>query len=466
MARKGTNNLKFEELNLSKEMLSGIKDMGFEEASPIQQASIAPLLEGKDLIGQAQTGTGKTAAFGIPVLENIEATKEVQALILCPTRELSIQISDEIVSLAKYKNGISVLPVYGGTNIERQLRNLRRKPQVLVGTPGRVMDLIRRKALKLDTLKMIVFDEADEMFAMGFRDDMKIILDQTNEDRQTVFFSATIGSHLNNFSKKYQKDPVLIKIKHKEVTVDRIDQFYLDMASNMKNEILSRLLDIYSPNLSIIFCNTKRKVDQLVDELNKRGYLADGLHGDLRQNQRDVVMKKFRESRIEILVATDVAARGLDIDDVEIVFNYDLPQDEEYYVHRIGRTARAGKSGKAFSFVVGRDIYKLEEIKRYTKADIKIMELPTIADMDDSRKDKIVDDLISQIKKEDNLSKEKVIIDKLLQMGYGSVEIASNLLKLLNFKSNNRQHEKLKEVDFGGKYVFKKSASPKRKRRR
>lgn len=455
--------LKFEELNLSQELLQAIEDMGFEEASPIQAQSIKPLIEGKDVIGQAQTGTGKTAAFGIPLLEIIEDSKSIQGLVLCPTRELCIQISKELTSLAKYKKWVSIVPVYGGTNIERQMRNIRRKPQIVVATPGRIMDLLRRKALKLDSLKLVILDEADEMFAMGFRDDMKIILDQTNQDRQTCFYSATMGSHIMDFSKSYQTDPVLIKVKHKEVTVEKISQYYLEMANNMKNEILSRLLDIYSTELSIVFCNTKKKVDELVDELNKRGYSADGLHGDLKQSQRDAVMKKFRDSKIDILVATDVAARGIDIGNIEVVFNYDLPQDEEYYVHRIGRTARAGRTGTAFTFVVGRDIYKLEEIIKYTKADIKFMDLPTINDMKDTKKAKLISDIIEQINKNEDLTNEKTAIDKLLQLGYGPMEIATNLMKMALSNNSIKEHEKLNQVDFGQKFSISRKQSSKLK---
>lgn len=453
--------MRFEELSLSKEILKGIKDMGFEEASPIQAKSIKPLLEGKDIIGQAQTGTGKTAAFGIPILEMVDKGDDIQAIVLCPTRELSLQISKEIGALAKYKKGIKILPVYGGTNIDRQMRNIRKKVQVIVGTPGRVMDLMRRKAIKLDKLKIAVLDEADEMFAMGFRDDMKTILDQTNDDRITCFYSATMGKDIMNFSNMYQNNPEIIKIQHKEVTVENISQYYLEMAKNMKKEILSRLIDIYSPKLSIVFCNTKRMVDELVSELSDRGYVADGLHGDLKQSQRDNVMKKFRDNTIDILVATDVAARGIDVGNVDIVFNYDLPQDEEYYVHRIGRTARAGRKGKAFTFIIGRDIYKLDEIIKYTKARIDYLELPTIDEMDKTRKNKVLDDLIVELSKEHDLKNERVLLDRLLQNGYGAVEIAANLLKILGDKNTEKKHERLEQVDYGVTYSFDKNSTKK-----
>src|SRR5699024_3295146 len=315
--------------------------MGFEEMSPIQAEAIPVILEGKDIIGQAQTGTGKTAAFGIPILERIDTSNNVQALVLCPTRELSIQVAKEIGDLSKYNNWIKVLPVYGGQPINRQIRALKRGVQIVVGTPGRVIDHIRRKTLKLDNVNMMVLDEADEMFDMGFRNDIQLVMDELSKERQTIFFSATMPREVIKFASKYQKSPEIIRVAHKELTIPKIEQYYLELKEHMKTEILSRLIDVHDPKLTIVYCNTKRKVHRLVGELQSRGYFVDCLHGDLKQNQRDVVMGKFRDSTIDILVATDVAARGLDVDDIDLVINYDIPQDEEYYVHRIGRTARA-----------------------------------------------------------------------------------------------------------------------------
>ena len=426
--------------------------MGFEEASPIQEESIRPLLAGKDVIGQAQTGTGKTAAFGIPMLEMVSKEKFVQGLILCPTRELCIQVADEVMKLGKYKKNLNILPVYGGTSIDRQLRSLKKGVQIVVGTPGRVMDHMRRRSLDLSQLKMVVLDEADEMFDMGFRDDMKTILDATNETRQTCFFSATMGREISEFSKVYQNDPAVIRIKHKELTVENISQYYLEMTAPMKTEILSRIVDIYNPDLTIVFCNTKRRVDDLVTELTARGYSADGLHGDLKQNQRDTVMKKFRQSTIDILVATDVAARGIDVGNVDIVVNYDLPQDEEYYVHRIGRTARAGRKGRAFTFVVGRDTYKLQDIIRYTKADMQYMELPTITDINANFEEALIDNIAKELELGHDLTKHRALIDSLLMQEYGAVEIASVLLKILADSQKKTSHKELEQVDFGKKY--------------
>ena len=389
--------LKFEHTELSKEMKKAISDMGFEEASPIQSQAIPYILKGNDIIGQAQTGTGKTAAFGIPILEMCESSsKELQAIVLCPTRELSIQVAEEVRKLAKYKKNIYVLPVYGGQPIERQIRSLKKGVQIVIGTPGRVIDHLKRGTLKTKNVKMVVFDEADEMFDMGFRDDIELILNYMPKNRQTVFFSATMAKEIMNFAKKYQKDPEIIKVVHKELTVPKVEQYYFELKRNMKTEILCRLVDIYNPKLSLVFCNTKKKVDELVMELQGRGYFADGLHGDLKQSQRDKVMASFRKGNIDILVATDVAARGIDVGNVDIVFNYDIPQDDESYVHRIGRTARAGRSGKAFSFVVGRDIHKLKDIQKYTKTKIIRHDLPTLGDVEEKRMDILLEKVRNQ----------------------------------------------------------------------
>ncbi|MFA7534321.1 MAG: DEAD/DEAH box helicase, partial [Tissierellaceae bacterium] len=350
--------LKFDDISLSEEIQRGILDMGFEEMSPIQSQAIPLLLEGKDIIGQAQTGTGKTAAFGIPIIEKCNPNeRHVQALVLCPTRELSIQVAEEIARLGKYKKGVSVLPIYGGQPIDRQIRALKKGVNIVIGTPGRVLDHMRRKTLKIGNVTMMVLDEADEMFDMGFRDDIALVMNELQENRQTTFFSATMATEIMRFAARYQNNPQIVKVVHKELTVPKVEQSYFELKEHMKTEILSRLIDMYNPKLTVVFCNTKKKVDELTEELQSRGYFADGLHGDLKQSQRDTVMGKFRKGTIDILVATDVAARGIDVDDVDLVMNYDMPQDEEYYVHRIGRTARAGREGRAFSFVSGRDIY-------------------------------------------------------------------------------------------------------------
>ena len=444
--------MKFNEFNLSEAILKGIEAMGFEEASPIQAESMAPLLEGKDVIAQAQTGTGKTAAYGIPMLERVEKKGPLQGLVLCPTRELCLQVANELTNLGAYKKGVKILPVYGGTSIERQIRALKSGVQIVVGTPGRVMDHMRRKTLRFDDLAVAILDEADEMFDMGFRDDMRTILDETPDNRQTCFFSATMEKDIMDFSRKFQRDPEIIRIKHKQLTVENIEQYYLEMKASMKPEILSRLVDIYDPTLAIVFCNTKRRVDALVSEMASRGYAVDGLHGDLKQNQRDSVMKRFRNSSIDMLVATDVAARGIDVGDVDMVVNYDLPQDEEYYVHRIGRTARAGRKGLSFSFIVGRDIYKLEDIVRYTKADLAYMELPTMEQMDVNKRENLEGKVAELLDSEADLSRYKPMVESMLRLEYGAVEISAALLKLLDDSSQSKKHDALDEVDYGKKF--------------
>ena len=339
--------LKFTELSLSSETLKAVTEMGFEEATPIQSLSIPVIMQGKDVIGQAQTGTGKTAAFGIPILEMLDQKdKKTQAVVLCPTRELAIQVAEEMRSLAKYKKHFTILPVYGGQPIERQIHALMRGVQIVIGTPGRVIDHLNRRTLRLEGVRMVVLDEADEMLDMGFREDIEFILQTVPKERQTVFFSATMPKAFMALTSAFQKNPQHIKITHNKLAAPDIEQFYFEVKENLKLEILTRVVDIHDFQLALIFCNTKRKVDEVVEHLQARGYAADGIHGDMNQVQRDRVMDKFRKGTVELLVATDVAARGIDVQDIEAVFNYDVPQDEEYYIHRIGRTGRAGKSGR------------------------------------------------------------------------------------------------------------------------
>ena len=355
--------VRFDELQLDERILRAVTDMGFEAASPIQAQAIPVQMEGRDIVGQAQTGTGKTAAFGIPLLQKVDPkNKKLQAIALCPTRELAIQVADEIRRLAKYMHGIKVLPIYGGQDIVRQIRGLKDGTQIVIGTPGRVMDHMRRKTIRCDHVHTVIMDEADEMLNMGFLEDMETILSQLPEERQTVMFSATMPQEIQDIARRFQKEPVIVKVVKKELTVPKVTQYYYEVRPKTKVEVMCRLLDMYAPKLSVAFCNTKKQVDELVQELQGRGYFAEGLHGDLKQIQRDRVMGSFRSGTTEILVATDVAARGIDVDDVEAVFNYDIPQDDEYYVHRIGRTGRAGREGIAFSFVVGKEVYKLRDI--------------------------------------------------------------------------------------------------------
>ena len=342
----------FADFDLSPEMSKAIAEMGFEEATPIQSLAIGPILAGADIVGQAQTGTGKTAAFGIPILDRIApAQKKVQALILCPTRELAVQIAEELKLLSKHKKEIRILPVYGGQPIERQIAALQRGVQVVVGTPGRVRDHMERKTLRLDAARTVVLDEADEMLDMGFVDEMKFILAAAPAPHQTLLFSATMPKAILSLSRAFQTEPELIRMVHEDLTVPGVEQTYYEVKEFQKTEMLARLIDIHDLKRALVFCNTKIRVDELVEKLQARGYAASGLHGDMKQMFRDRVMNQFRSGRLEILVATDVAARGLDVDDIEVVVNYDVPRDEEYYVHRIGRTARAGKDGQSVAFV-------------------------------------------------------------------------------------------------------------------
>ncbi|GHU56069.1 RNA helicase [Clostridia bacterium] len=429
--------LKFEEMPLSDEIIRAVADMGFEEATPIQAQSIEIIMSGRDVIGQSQTGTGKTAAFGIACIEKIdEDDKHLQAVILCPTRELAIQVCEEIRRILKYKDNIKVLPVYGGQPIDRQISVLRRGVQIIIGTPGRVMDHIERRTLRMDTVKMVILDEADEMLDMGFRDDIETILGKVPDERQIVLFSATMPSEILELTRKYQRQPEYIKVVRKELTVPNIEQVYFDVSERTKLEALCRVIDMYNPELSLIFCNTKKRVDELVEQLQGRGYFAEGLHGDLKQIQRDTVMKKFRNRTLEILVATDVAARGIDVDDIEIVFNYDLPQDAEYYVHRIGRTGRAGRNGKACTFIVGREIYKLRDIISYTKAKVVNQKLPTLSDIEQVKANNFSEEIKKTIS-EGHLSKYVAMVDNMISEDFSTIDIAAALIKMHLYDENS-----------------------------
>ncbi len=443
--------VKFESLNISEPIIRAITDMGFEEATLIQAKAIPVALTGVDIIGQAQTGTGKTAAFGIPMIEKIDPkSKQLQAIVLCPTRELAIQVADEIRELSKYMHGIKVLPIYGGQDIVKQIRSLKAGAQIVIGTPGRVMDHMRRKTVKFDNVGMVILDEADEMLNMGFREDIETILKEVPEDRQTVMFSATMSKPILEITKTYQKDAQLIKVIQKELTVPKIDQFYYEVRPKNKEEVLSRLIDIYAPKLSLIFCNTKRQVDELTTALQGRGYFAEGLHGDLKQAQRDRVMNGFRSGRTEILVATDVAARGIDVDDVEAVFNYDLPQDDEYYVHRIGRTGRAGRKGTAFSFVAGKEVYKLRDIQKYCKTKILLQPVPSVNDVANTKVEKVFDK-VKNIISENELSPMVDMIEKHLNVeDFTALDMAAAFLKMY-IGNENDEVDSPKSVysDFG-----------------
>jgi len=429
--------LRFEELGLSKELLLAVKDMGFEETSPIQSEAIPVLLSGKDLIGQAQTGTGKTAAFAIPVIEKLDSeSKEVQAIVLCPTRELVIQVTEEFRKLLKYKENLWVVPIYGGQEIERQLRTLKKGVQVVIGTPGRTMDHMRRGSIKMHSVMTVVLDEADEMLDMGFRDDMEVILKDTPKERQTVMFSATMAQDILELTKQYQKEPVNINVANKKINAPKINQVYYEVQDKNKPELLVRLLDIYNIKLGLVFCNTKSQVDRLVEDLKIRGYFADALHGDMGQNQRDKVMNGFRNGAVEILVATDVAGRGIDVNDIEAVFNYDLPRDDEDYIHRIGRTARAGKTGTAYTFITGKQIYNLQRIERTNGIKIQRQSVPTIDEIEVTKMNLCILKIVETIEA-GHLSKYVNQLELFLGEEYTSLDIAAALLKMTIEKEND-----------------------------
>ena len=434
--------MKFDELNIDERILRAIEDMGFEETSPIQTQALPAVCEGIDVVGQAQTGTGKTAAYTIPMLMKIDPQiKKPQAIVLCPTRELAVQVAEEIRKLAKYMSDIKVLPVYGGQEIVRQIKSLKTGVQIIVGTPGRVMDHMRRKTVKFDNINMVILDEADEMLDMGFREDMETILTETPEDRQTVMFSATMPKAIMDIARNFQKDARIIKVVRKELTVSNIEQFYYEVRPKNKTEVLCRLIDIYNPRLSVVFCNTKRQVDELISELKGRGYFADGIHGDMKQQQRDRVMDDFRSGKVDILIATDVAARGIDVDDVDMVFNYDIPQDEEYYVHRIGRTGRAGRSGMALSFISGKEVYKLKDIERYCKTKILAKPVPSLDDVKNTKLDNMFDKIRQTIEEGGLTDMVNLVEEHVNQEEYTSMDMAAALLKMLIGDTLDREDE-------------------------
>ncbi|MFQ3578216.1 MAG: DEAD/DEAH box helicase [Verrucomicrobiia bacterium] len=387
---------KFSELGLSEEVLRAIAQMGFEEASPIQALSIPPLLEGKDVVGLSQTGSGKTAAFAIPAIERADPSlRSPQVLILCPTRELAVQVAEETAKLAAFKKGIRELPIYGGQSYERQLRGLRDGAQIIIGTPGRVLDHLERETLRLDGIRMVVLDEADRMLDMGFLDDIRAVLSSMPKERQTVLFSATLPVPIQKLVDSFTRNPVRVKIEGQAMTVPAIEQVWYEVDRRSKLEVLCRLIDMKDIKYGIIFCATRSMVDELTEHLVARGYPADKLHGDMSQAMRERVLARFRNRAVEFLVATDVAARGLDVKDLEGDFNYDLPNDGEDYVHRIGRTGRAGNSGQAITFVAGREIYKLQNMIRFTRSRIRRENVPTSEEVLQRRTDQFLESLRS-----------------------------------------------------------------------
>jgi ATP-dependent RNA helicase DeaD len=432
-SRYGGKNMKtvsFADLDLPEAIMKAVSDLGFEEPTPIQSLAIPLMRDGKDVIGQAHTGTGKTAAYGIPIIGSVDpAAKRPHALVLCPTRELAIQVSEELRKLAKFRKGIVILPVYGGQPIERQLHALRAGVQVVIATPGRLLDHLDRRSINLQDVRVVVLDEADEMLDMGFRDDIEAILKKVPEQRQTVLFSATMSHQILDLAKKYLKDPRTVRVMHDQLTVPKIEQSYFEVRESGKVDALSRILDLYNPRLTLVFCNTKRRVDELVNHLQARGYLAEGLHGDMNQSQRERVMGKFRTGGIDILVATDVAARGIDVEDVDVVVNYDLPQDPEYYIHRIGRTARAGKSGRSFTFVTGKEMWRLRDIQKFAKIRIAQQAIPKPHEIS-TRKAELLAERVRKLIEEGDLAAATLRVQQMMGEEYTSLEVAAAILAL------------------------------------
>jgi ATP-dependent RNA helicase DeaD len=437
----------FTELGLSPELLKAIDKLGYEQASPIQAAAIPVLMTGKDIVGQSMTGSGKTAAFGVPAVEKVDPNvKAVQVLILCPTRELAIQVSEEIHKLAFFKRGINCLPIYGGQSYERQFFGLKQGAQIVIGTPGRLMDHMRRGTLRLETVKMVILDEADVMLNMGFREDIETILKDAPKERQTVFFSATMPRPIRDLIEKYSHAPENVKIEQKAMTVPTVDQVYYEVDRRYKMDLLTRLIDIYDLKLGIVFCNTKRMVDDLVDHLEAAGYQADRLHGDMTQAQRDRVMNKFRKSGLEFLVATDIAARGIDVDDVQVVFNYDLPYDPEDYVHRIGRTGRAGRSGRAISLVPFRELFQIRNIERFANVRIQRGKIPTENEVAEARENVFTDKLKALLAGGEFIKQDR-LIERLAEEGFAVNDIASALIHLLQSGEAAKAAPKTEDYD-------------------
>src|SRR5476649_1032819 len=420
----------FSELGLSPELIKAVVQMGYEEATHIQSQAIPALLSGADVVGKSQTGSGKTAAFALPAIERVDVRlRAPQVLILCPTRELAVQVAEEVAKLAAFKKGVREIPIYGGQSYDRQLRGLKDGAQIIIGTPGRVMDHLDRRTLKLDQVKLVVLDEADRMLDMGFLDDIRTVLKQATTERQTVFFSATLPRPIQDLIKTFTKNPVNVTIETQALTMPAIEQVYYEVDRRSKLDVLCRLIDLQDISFGIIFCATKMMVDELTEHLSARGYAADKMHGDMTQAMRERVIAKFRKRGLEFLVATDVAARGLDVDDVEVVFNYDLPHDGDDYIHRIGRTGRAGKSGRAVTFISGREIYKMQNIIRFTKGKIRRERIPSEEEVEKKRANSFYDSLRKTLE-EGKYERQDALIGRLLDQGYVATDIASALIHL------------------------------------
>jgi ATP-dependent RNA helicase DeaD len=418
----------FEDLELDPRIMQGIADLGFETPMPIQAKAIPIAMAGHDIFGQAQTGTGKTAAFGLPILQKIQPKEGLQALIICPTRELAVQVAQELTRLSRHLS-VMVVPIYGGQAIDHQIRILRKGPEVVVGTPGRLLDHMKRKTMRLDNISILVLDEADEMLDMGFVDDIRAIIEATPENRQTMMFSATLPPEVTSLAKEFMNEPQSVHIARSGTTVSLTEQRYYEVNPRQKVETLCRLLDVENPDAGIIFCRTKQGTAELAKELLERGYTVDALHGDLSQRERDSAMNRFRTGISELLVATDVAARGLDISNVSHVINFDIPQDPDTYVHRIGRTGRAGKEGIAITLVTPREIKQLRFIENGIRKKIPRHEIPTLSDAREVRLEQLVKKITDTL--EESAGHYKDLAGRLLEE-YDSMDLLATCLKIID----------------------------------
>lgn len=432
--------MKIENVNLNDNIQKALQEMGFEESTQIQQEAIPVVLEGHDIIGQSNTGTGKTAAFGIPILEKIDTrVKLPQALVLLPTRELAVQVANEFRKIGKYMDGIKTVTVYGGADIRTQINKVKEGAQIIVGTPGRIIDLIDRHVIKLNELKITVLDEADEMLKMGFREDIELILSNVDHVTQTLLFSATIPDDMKKIIKKFLKNPVSIKTLREGITAKEVKQSYFLVKHSDKVDALARLIDTYTPKLTLVFCNTKKSVDDLYEVLIEKGYNCDKIHGDIKQSQRIDTLTKFNNGLIDILIATDVAARGLDIKEVECVINFEVPSKEDYYVHRIGRTGRAGKEGSSFTLASAKEIKKIENIEKYTKKPIRKRTIPTVDKVNEVKQDKFIRGVVEIIEKGD-IGENRTLAGRLLEQGFDAETlIAAMIKKLVKFDTSEER---------------------------
>lgn len=418
----------FSELGLSEPILKAVAKLGFEQTSPIQSAAIPVLMEGKDVVGQSATGSGKTAAFAIPAIERVDdASRKVEILVLVPTRELAVQVAEEVARLAAFRPKLHTVPIFGGASYERQFSELRKGPQIVIGTPGRIIDHLQRNTLDVSHVKMVVLDECDRMLDMGFREDMERILSGTPEERQTVFFSATLPPAIRRLIEEFSRSPQHIRIETQTMTVPTVEQMYYDVPPRAKLDALTRLVDMHDARLGIIFCNTQRTVDDVADALIARGYSADRLHGGMSQMMRTRTLSKFKSSGFDLLVATDVAGRGIDVDDLDLVVNFDLPYDPEDYVHRIGRTGRAGRKGVALTLISGREIYRLQGVERFTRQRMQRGKVPTWDQVEEKRLSGVLDKVRANLEAGRHTA-HAASIDRLLDEGHAATDLAAALL--------------------------------------